>query len=116
MKVVSRFGHLALNRQVLSHKQGVETKHVMPGNQVLPPHNGVIITRGLQELVCLFSLDLPFDTAERLMAWHVQGETLLCSNTYRSLVKTHGQIIRRAEAAEVEALLAQDQWSELYSN
>jgi len=113
VKVVSRFGHLELNRQVLSHKQGLETKHVMPGNQALPPHNGMIITRGLQELVCLFSLDLPFDTAERLMAWHVQDEALLCSNTYRSLVKTHGQIIRRAEAAEVETLLAQNQWSEV---
>lgn len=112
MKVVSRFGRLELNRQVLSHKQGLETKHVMPGNQALPEHNGVIITRGLQELVCLFSLDLPFDAAERLMGWHVQDEALLCSNTYRTLVRTHGQLIRQAEAMEVEALLAQDQWSE----
>ena len=113
MKIVSRFGRLDLNRQVLSHKQELGTTHVMPGNQALPAHNGVIITRGLQELVCLFSLDLPFDAAQRLMAWHVQDEALLCSNTYRALVKTHGQIIRQAEATEVEALLAQDQWSEV---
>jgi hypothetical protein len=110
--VVSRFGRLTLNRQVLSHKQAEGPTHVMPGNQALPPHNGVIITRGVQELVCLFSLDLPFESAQRLMAWHVQDENLLCSNTFRSLVKTHGQVIRQAEVAEVEALLAQDQWSD----
>jgi hypothetical protein len=110
--VVSRFGRLDLNRQVLSHKQELGPTHVMPGNQALPPHNGVIITRGLQELVCLFSLDLPFEAAQRLMAWHVQDESLLCSNTFRCLVKTHGQIIRQAEVAEVEALLTQEQWVE----
>jgi hypothetical protein len=71
----------------------------MPGNQALPAHNGVIITRGLQELVCMFSLDLPFDAMNRLLAWHVQDEALMSSTTYRSLVRTHGQIIRQAEAA-----------------
>lgn len=113
VNVISRFGRLELKRQVLSHRQGPETKHTMPGNQALPAHNGLIVTRGLQELVCLFSLELPFATAERLLAWHIQEESLLSSTTNRTLIKTHGQIIRQAEAAEVEALLAQDEWSGL---
>ena len=45
--VVSRFGRLELNRQVLNHRQSHVTGHVMPGNQALPTHNGVIITRGV---------------------------------------------------------------------
>lgn len=111
VKVISRFGHLELKRQILSHRQEQETKHTMPGNQALPAHNGLIVTRGLQELTCLFSLELPFATVERLLAWHIQEERLLSSTTNRTLIKAHGQIIREAEAAEVEALLAQDEWS-----
>lgn len=110
---MSRFGRLELTRQVLSHRQAQEIQHVMPGNQALPAHNGVIITRGLQELVCLFSLDMPFDSINRLLAWHIQEEGLMSTTTYRSLVRMHGQIVRQAEAAEVEALLTQETWSGL---
>jgi hypothetical protein len=113
VKVISRFGRLELKRQVLSHSQGQETKHTMPGNQALPVHNGLIVSRGVQEMVCLFSLDLPFATVERLLSWHIQEESLLSSTTNRTLIRAHGQIIRQAEAAEVEALLAQDEWSGL---
>ena len=113
MTVISRFGRLELQRQVLSHRQGEVTNHIMPGNQALPAHKGIIVTRGLQELVCLFSLELPFATVERLLAWHIQEEAVLSSTTNRTLIKAHGQMIRQAEAAEVEALLTQDEWSRL---
>jgi len=47
--VASRFTQrvpaLELSRQVCQHPQ--TQTHVMPGNAVLPPHNGSIITRGL---------------------------------------------------------------------
>jgi hypothetical protein len=50
--VASRFTQrvpaLTLSRQVCSHPQ--TQAHVMPGNTVLPPHNGIIITRGLHLL------------------------------------------------------------------
>ena len=45
--VVSRFGTLQLSRQVCHHME-FQT-HALPGNAVLPPHHGSIITRGLQE-------------------------------------------------------------------
>jgi hypothetical protein len=45
--VASRFGKLELSRQVCQHPE--TQTHIMPGNTVLPPHNGIIITRGLQE-------------------------------------------------------------------
>ena len=47
LKVATQFGIIYLRRQVLHH-QGSE-RHVMPGNAMLPPHEGVLITRGLQE-------------------------------------------------------------------
>jgi len=78
---------------------------MMPGNAVLPSHNGMVITRSLQELACLLPLDLPFATVERLLAWQTQCEEMICSTEVRCLVRTHGQVLRQAEAAEVAKLL-----------
>src|SRR5690348_15173045 len=58
VKVASRFGLLALSRQILAHQH--DTGHVLPGNALLPAHEGQIITRGLQEWACLLPQDLPF--------------------------------------------------------
>src|SRR6266542_1137876 len=46
--VASRFGTLELAGQVCYHP-AMQT-HIMPGNRVLPPHHGIIITRGLHLL------------------------------------------------------------------
>jgi len=100
--VVSRFGKLKLKRQVLSHAQ--PEGHVIPGNAVLPPHEGIIITRGIQEWACLLPGELPFSSAARLLGWQAQEENLLSDATLRALVREHGQWIREAEAAEVQAL------------
>src|SRR5262249_28846429 len=81
---------------------------VMPGNALLPPHQGMIITRGLQELACLWPQDLSFDIVTRLLGWQTQEEQILAATTVRTLVRTHGQIIRQAEQAEVLALLQRD--------
>jgi len=63
--VVSRFGTLTLSRQVCQH---LDTQtHVMPGNTVLPPHNGIIMTRGLQEWACLLPQELPFASVAHLL-------------------------------------------------
>jgi hypothetical protein len=45
--LASRFGTLTLSRQLCSDP--LAQSHVMPGNAGLPPHHGIIITRGLQE-------------------------------------------------------------------
>jgi hypothetical protein len=101
--VASRFGTLELRRQVFAPRS--DGAHVLPGNAVLPPHHGMIITRGLQELACLLPQDLSFDTVTRLLGWQTQDETVLSDTTVRTLVRTHGQIIRQAEADEVTTLL-----------
>jgi len=80
----------------------------MPGNAVLPPHQGMIITRGLQELACLWPQDLSFDTVTRLLGWQTQQEQILAATTVRTLVRSHGQIIRQAEQTEVMVLLERD--------
>ena len=106
VKVASRFGTLHLNRQVFAPLG--DGTHVLPGNALLPPHQGMIITRGLQELACLLPQDLSFDTVTRLLSWQTQDDQLLSDTTVRALVRSHGQIIRQAEQAEVAALLARD--------
>jgi hypothetical protein len=88
----------------------------MPGNAVLPPHNGMIITRSLQEWACLLPLDLPFASVERLLKWQTQCEEMICATEMRCLVRTHRQVIRRAEADEVAALLGRESLSGLKAN
>ena len=79
---------------------------MLPGNALLPPHQGMIITRGLQELACLLPQDLSFESVTRLLSWLTQDEQVLSDTTIRNLVRTHGQIIRQAEQDEIAALLA----------
>ncbi len=85
----------------------------MPGNNALPPHNGIIITRGLQEWACLLPQDLAFVSVARLLGWQTHDAAVLSDTTIRSLVRTHGQIIRQAEQAEVVALASRDDLASL---
>jgi hypothetical protein len=103
--VASRFGILTLSRQVCQH--GPAQPHVLPGNAVLPSHHGIIITRGLQEWACLLPQELPFASVARLLGWQTHETQILAETTVRSLVRSHGQIIRQAEQAEVAVLAAQ---------
>jgi hypothetical protein len=105
VQVASRFGRLELSRQVFAPLG--DQPHWMPGNAVLPAHQGLIITRGLQEVACLLPQDLPFAPVARLLGWQTQTEQVLADTTIRSLVRTHGQFIRQAEQDEVTRLLAQ---------
>jgi hypothetical protein len=102
--VASRFGKFSLRRQVLEPQDG--SPHRIPGNALLPLHQGIIITRGLQEWACLLPQDLSFATASRLLGWQPQREPLLSDTTLRTLVRQHGQALREAEHAEALELLA----------
>jgi hypothetical protein len=82
--------------------------HIMPGKRVLPPHRGIIITRGLQEWAWLLPQELPFAAVGRLLGWQTHEAHVLSDTMVRSLVRTHGQIIRRTEQGEVAALLHRD--------
>ena len=105
--VASRFGTLTLNRQVFAHTAPpAHCDHVMPSNALLPPHQGLIITRGLQEWACLLPQDLSFAPVARLLGWQTHEAQVLSDTTIRTLVRSHGQLIRQAEQAEVTALLA----------
>jgi len=104
--VASRFGLLHLARQVCVDPR--TQSHTLPGNAVLPPHAGMIITRGLQEWCCLLPQELSFEPVARLLGWQAHEEKVLCATTIRSLVRTHGQILRQAEQAEVATLLQRD--------
>jgi len=88
----------------------------MPGNTVLPSHNGIILTRGLQEWACLLPQELPFVSVARLLGWQTHDAEILSDTTIRSLVRTHGQIIRRAEQLEVTALATRDDLASLDLN
>jgi hypothetical protein len=90
-----------------------EGAHVLPGNAVLPPHQGMLITRGLQEQACLLPQDLSFETVTRLLGWQTQDDQVLSDTTVRALVRTHGQRIRQAEQAEVDAVLARADLADL---
>jgi len=104
--VASRFGLLHLARQVCVDPR--TQSHTLPGNAVLPPHGGMLITRGLQEVACLLPQELSFEPVARLLGWQTHEEQVLSATTIRSLVRTHGQIIRQAEQAEVAALGQRD--------
>ncbi len=109
--VVSRFGPVTLSRQVCQHTD--TQTHIMPSNAVLPSHKGMIITRGMQEWACLLPQELSFAAVARLLGWQTQEEQLLSDTTIRTIVRTHGQIIRRVEQMEVAALLQRDDMTTL---
>jgi hypothetical protein len=61
----------------------------------------------------LLPQDLSFASVERLLGWQTQEEGVLSASTTRNLVRQHGQFIRQAEQAEVEALLRGGNLSDL---
>jgi hypothetical protein len=73
----------------------------------------MVITRNLQEWACLFPLDLPFATVDRLLGWQTQCDEMICASEVRRLVREHGQVIRQAEAAEVVELMKREDLSDL---
>jgi hypothetical protein len=101
LKVATRVGLLQLSRQICYHR--TEDRHVLPSNRLLPAHGGMVITRHLQEWACLLSLDLPFETAQRLLGWLTGEPRIVCSSEVRHLIRTHGQCLRQAERAAVAA-------------
>jgi hypothetical protein len=113
LKVACRLGVLELPRHICYN--AAEGGHIIPGNAVLPAHQGMVITRNLQEIACLLALDVPFETAQRLLVWETREAEMICTTEIRRLVRTHGEIIRAAEAAEVQELLARDDLSTLHA-
>lgn len=78
----------------------------MPGNDLLPDHRGMLITRCLREWACLLPLDVGVETTHRLLGWITHEPEVVCTTEVRRLVREHGSEIRAAEIAEAKALLA----------
>jgi hypothetical protein len=111
LKVATSVGILRLPRQVLFDQARGE--HVVPANRLLPAHQGMLITRRLQEWACLLGRDFAFPTAQRLLGWQAGEEKLLCPKEVQRLVCRHGQLLREAAEQEVRALLARPDGEEL---
>jgi len=105
LQVASRFGTLQLRRQICAHQDG--RPHVMPGNALLPAHQGIVITRGLQEMACLLPQEMPFTTAARLLGWQTGEPGVLSATTLRTVVRDHGGRIRSLEQTEAVVVLSQ---------
>ena len=103
LTVASRLGTLRLRRQVCVQTQ--TRTHVMPGNALLPEHQGMLITRGLAEWACLLPQELPFATVARLLGWQTGEPGALSATMVRTLVRDHGGRIRRVERSRAIALL-----------
>jgi len=56
----------------------------------------------------LLPQELPFGSVARLLGWQTHDQDVLSDTTIRSLVRTHGQVIRQAEQAEVAVLATRD--------
>lgn len=82
LTVASRFGQLHLRRQVCAHRDG--RPHALPGNAFLPPHHGMLLTRGLQEWACLLPQELPFAAVARLLGWQAHEADILVRAAVRT--------------------------------
>jgi len=94
----------------------LSAEHTTSGNAALPPHGGIVITRGLQELAYLWPDTLPVVSAERLLGWQTQAvpegeavpereavpetKAVLCASTLHTVVREHGAALARGGAAE----------------
>jgi hypothetical protein len=61
----------------------------------------------------LLPQDLPFGSVARLLGWQSHEQDVLSDTTMRSLVRTHGQLIRQAEQTEVATLATRDDLASL---
>jgi hypothetical protein len=104
LTVASSVGVLRLERQVLFDQE--QGRHLVPSNAWLPAHQGLLITRRLQEWACLLGRDFSFATAERLLGWQAGEAQILCAKEVQRLVCRHGQVLREAAEQEVQELLA----------
>jgi hypothetical protein len=77
----------------------------MPGNALLPTHHGILITRGLTEWACLLPQELPFASVARLLGWQTGEPGVLSATMVRTMVRDHGERIRRIEEGQAMFLL-----------
>lgn len=100
--VARRFGQVELARPVVRHRP--TNSHVVPGNAALPPHVGLIITRGVQEWTGLRPQDPSFAPVAHLLGWQTHAAQVRSDTIVRTLVRRHGQLVRDVAQAEAASL------------
>lgn len=80
----------------------------MPLNRLLPDHQHLVITRGLEELTCLFSLVAAYDWVHQWLVRLTHDAKVLSPREVQEIILRHGQTIREQEEAQVEEILQQE--------
>lgn len=100
-------GRIRPRRQVCHCKSCGED--FMPLNRLLPEHHHLVITRGLEELACLFALMAPYEWVHRWLVHLSRDERVLSPREVQEIILRHGRRIRTEEEAQAEAILAQEE-------
>lgn len=77
----------------------------MPVNQLLPEHHHIVITRGLQELTCLFALQPSYERAHDYLVRITGDPQVLSKREVQEIILAHGQTIRQQEDVQAKAVL-----------
>lgn len=107
LTVASVVGRIYPRRQVCACSTC--SQDFMPVNQLLPEHHNIVITRGLQELTCLFALQPSYGRAHDYVIRMTQDPTVLSEREVQEIILTHGQAIRQLEDAQAESVLHKDE-------
>ena len=81
----------------------------MPVNELLPEHHQIVITRGLQELMCLLALQPSYERAHDYLVRITHDPQVLSEREVQEIILAHGQAIRQQEDVQAKAVLDQDQ-------
>lgn len=103
LRLATAVGRITLSRQVCTcHRCG---RDFLPLNRVLPQHQGVLLTRGLQELACLVALGAPYAPTAEVLRRVTHDPAVLSPRQVEDVVGDHGQQIRAHETAQAQDVL-----------
>jgi hypothetical protein len=104
LTVATVLGRIRPRRQVCTC--GTCGRDFMPLNQLLPEHDNIVITRGLQELTCLFGMGgRSFEWAHCCLVRATRDTRVLSQREVQEIILEHGEAIRQLEDAQAEAIL-----------
>ena len=104
--IATVLGRIRPRRQVC-HCQHCK-QDFMPLNRLLPDHQHLVITRGLEEWVCWFALAASYEWVHQGLVRMTQDEEVLSPREVQQIILRHGQGIREEEKAQAEAILSQE--------
>ncbi len=104
LTVATVLGRICPRRQVCTC--GTCGGDFMPLNQLLPEHEHIVITRGLQEFTCLFGMGgRSFERVHCCLVRATRDARVLSQREVQEIILEHGEAIRQLEDAQAEAML-----------